>query len=1193
MRELAHLLEEARLGPANRPSAEVHPHLAECASCREHFEELADLDRQLSLTEPGDEPSTSPDCPGAGIWAEIAGGFTPHDTTLACIEHASRCNECGPRLRAAVKEVADLGRDLSPAERRQIASLESAKAEWQERLAERIAGNPLRRREHSTWRRWLGLPGLVPGAAVMLLVAVGWWATVERGNAGSANQLLARAYTEQRTLELRIPGAEYAPLRVQRGPAESFVARPAALLKAEALIAGQLPAHPNDPAWLQAAARADVLESKYDAAVESLQRALELRPHDPELLLDLGTAYFQRAQSEDRHEDYAASFEYLSQVLTAQPDNATALFNRAIVAEHQFLYQQALEDWEHYLRLDSGSKWTEEARSHAETARRKLNDHERGARPLLSPEQLAGDSGNAMRPRVEAYLDAAVQSWLPRAYAESGTGGDGHARQALFFLADLTANDHNDRWLTDLLRGSSDPAFSRAVAALARAAYANHSGDYALAQEQGAEAARLFRGSGNRAGVLRAQFEQAFAGQLIRKTDQCRSVASAALAEADHQAYPWLQIQLRLEKAVCSLLGKDDWGADERMSHEAMDRARDSRYDGLYMRALFFVADDQLGSGDLAEGLKSASAALKKYWSSDSSAGLPAIRAYNVYNSLGQVPEFTANSPHFVVAIWREAVTLIDAEGDPLERAWAHSAAARAAASIHNPELAEKQYALAGSLFALAPKTDAIQNEILWTEVRTAEVEGRMGALEPGIARLTNIQDQIAVRSDRNLEESFYATLGQLELRNQHPAQAEQAFRPALESAERRLNSLNSESARISWSKEAAPLYLGMAEAELVQHHDQESLEYFEWYLGAAARSAGKIRSSDTAPDPTLLGSRLPLLTDKTVIAYGALPDGLAIWTYDNRGVSAQWFSQANQSAQELAARFYSLAADPKSSLAAVNHTSQSLYERLIKPVESRLEAGRTLVFEADGWLAQVPYEALLDGNGHYLIERAPMVHSLGLIADGLLHPESPISPQMRALIVGSTAASEEQGLAPIPNVFAEVEGVAGVFRAPTLLVSGDATVEAAGRELPAAGLFHFTGHSLTGRNGAALLLGAAGPRPGLAGSLTADNLRQLDLRNLQLAVLSTCYTASGNDGSRGFNTIAAALQRGGVPHVVASRWAVDSLESRKFVMSFYGNALSGQSVSEAVRQTSRSMMADSRTVHPYYWSAFSAYGRP
>ena len=110
---------------------------------------------------------------------------------------------------------------------------------------------------------------------------------------------------------------------------------------------------------------------------------------------------------------------------------------------------------------------------------------------------------------------------------------------------------------------------------------------------------------------------------------------------------------------------------------------------------------------------------------------------------------------------------------------------------------------------------------------------------------------------------------------------------------------------------------------------------------------------------------------------------------------------------------------------------------------------------------------------------------------------------------------------------------------------------------------------------------------------LDADALRPVKLSNMQLAVLSACSTASGSGGSGGFNSVTEALLRAGVPHVVASRWAVDSIEARAFVEDFYRNALSGQSVSDAIRLTSRKMLSNPRTAHPYYWSAFAAYGRP
>ena len=1202
--ELARLLEETR----NRsescvdPAAQ-HPHLAFCLFCKEQFQNLASFDRQLESLKPARPGQRQADCPDAAVWRDMAGGLTPPEATLICVEHASWCDYCGPLLRRAVAGVIELKGEITDAERKHIASLESAGEAWQHTLARRITGAPRPVPEPKKWWGWLPKPGMaglrfgprwaLAGLALTATVAVGSWLLIQRNQPSAADELLARAYTEKRTLELRIPGAAYAPLRIQKGSAASFIARPATLLKAEALIGAQLPVHPDDPAWLQAAARADVLEGKYDAAVGSLQRASELKPHSPELLSDLGTARFQRAQAEDRQEDYSAAFECFSEVLALQPENAIALFNRAIIAEHQFLYRQALDDWQHFLKLDSHSEWAEEARTRLEVVRTKLKEHGSGALPLLSPDQVAATANPDLDLdlRVEQYLDAAVRLWLPQAYPDGPTAGNAPTRQALFVLADLTVRKHHDRWLSDLLQGSSTRAFPRAVAALSRASQTNDSGDYAESRIQADVAAQLFRASGNRAGVLRAQFERAFSGQMTRRTADCLADAAGALKEAELLPYSWLQIELGLEKGVCSLLGKDDWGGDERISRRALDRARQSNYDSLSVRALYFEADDQIKSGDLSAGVASAAKALQQYWS----AHIPVFRAYNLYNLLGSVPEFYVSRPHFVVAVWREATALLEFDDNLLERASAHSFAARAAAAVNEPETAQREYSEAARLLALAPKTDAIRNHILKNEILAAGVEGRLGRFEYGISRLTGIQKQIEAGSDKYVDEMFYATLGELELRSHHPSQAEQAFRPALDSAERRLRSLNSEVERLDWGKEAAPVYLGMAEAELVQGRIQESLAYFEWYLGAATRSAAEVgnRVLSSTPDPVWLTSRLPLLTDQTVLAYAELPDGLAIWTCDNRGVSAQWMPQSTQALRELAARFYDLASDPGSELTALRRDSQGLYRALIAPVEQNLDRGRSLVFEADGWLAQVPFESLLDSNRRYLIERFPIVHSLGQNSQSSLREDAAIGKDLHALIVRGAPSSETEGLVPLSNLAAEADAVARNFKSAETLSGREAILDTVEKDLPAAEVFHFTGHSLVRRNGAALMLAAPPNSDDPPAALNAERLRRLDLRNLRLAVLSTCNSESGDRGSRGFNSIAEALQRAGVPHVVASRWVVDSVKTTEFLEDFYRDALSGQPVSEAIRHASRNMLADPRTSHPYYWSAFSAYGRP
>jgi CHAT domain-containing protein/cytochrome c-type biogenesis protein CcmH/NrfG len=1200
--ELAKLLEKARQSPkSDGDGSDVHPHFAVCSECREQFHALSLFDSQLKNLKPPSSATRQSDCPDEEVWREIAGGLTPPDWTLTCVEHASRCKHCGPLLQGGVAELSALKGEVTESERKQITELESARAEWQQRLSQRIAGTTSGDAERkSRWQYWFAFPRLAAvGVSLLAIIAAGSWFVVNRKQPAAADQLLARAYTEKRTLELRIAGASYAPLRVSLGPAASFTSRPPALLKAEALIASRLAAQPSDPAWLQAEARADVLEGKYDAAVQALRRALELQPHSSALLIDLGTAYFQRALQEDRKEDFGAAYEYLSQALQGQPDEPVALFNRAIVAEHQFLYQQALDDWQHYLKVDSTSQWAEEARNRANAVREKLKDHLSNATPLLSPAELVASDGpnhnSEVDERIEEYLHEAVRSWLPQAFPEAKASSDANALRALFFLAELTSRQHGDRWMADLLQGSSAPNFSSAVNSLARAVHANDAGEFDVSRQQAERAEKLFRTSGNAAGTLRAEFERSFADQISRRSEDCRRRSIAAGAEAKRYSYPWVQIQLELEESVCSVL-MGDLGTYEKAARHAQDRAQQIRYGGLYLRALGFVAISRFDIGDRSAGWRLICDGLSRYWSGQ----LPVMQGYNLYYELAY-PAGSAGQRNLELANWREAVALIDGNEDLLLRADAHSNMAKAAKAARQPEVAAKQYVEAARLYALAPQTEATRVGRLESEIRTAQFEARQGAVDGALALLTRAQDEVRQLSNNYLAQIFYATLGEVQLDRRHAAEAEQAFRPALRLAEQNLASLASEAERTSWSKDAAPVYLGLAEAQLVQGRDQEALDTFEWYLGAPQRVAKRHgdllkpnpEPAQSQPDSSSLIARLPLLSSQSVLAYGVLPDGLAIWLYDNRGVSAKWIPKSPEELQDQSASFYERCSDPGSDLAVLRRDSQSLYSLLIAPMEERLDPHRTLVVETEGALDRLPFEALIDASGRYLVERWPIVHSPGLYAEGRMHPEGVISADLSVLIAGSEAASPDTGLFVAPNVSASVDAVAAHFHFPRVLKGPGATLRALSEALPGAALFHFAGHSVTSLSHTGLMLVGKDPRTGAAVLFDASVVRSLSLENMQLAVLAACNTDSGEGTSRGFDSVARALQSSGVPHVVASRWAVDALESNVFMDSFYSLLLSGDPVSEATRATSRQMLSGQRTAHPYHWAAFAAYGRP
>jgi CHAT domain-containing protein len=1221
--ELARLLEESRRPGESAPDAKsVHPHLASCSSCREQFEQLNSLDRQLQnlRVNPALPSSVQGDCPGPSVWRQIVVGPTPPEQTLSFIKHASQCDHCGPLLRKALAESIDLDRELTEAERVHIASLESASPEWQQQLARRIVGtqdpslalysSPTRQESWghiSWWQKWLSLPRLaMAGASLLLVLGVGLWLALHptlyqslfrRDQPAAAKELLARAYTEKRSLELRLAGAAYGPQRISRGPATSFTDRPTTLSRAEALIATQLESHPSDPSWLQAKGEADLLDGRYDPAVDTLRRALQLDPNSPAILIDLATAYSQRAQQEGRNEDFAAAYEHLSQALRLHPEDPVALFNRAIVAEHQFLYHQAIEDWEHYLRVDPSSQWAEEAHMRAEAVREKLKEHQSQAKPLLSPAELTASLSDAdlaakVDRRIDEYLDQAVLSWLPQAFPDNGSDARSPAARGLFFLAELATRQHGDRWLADLLRQSSDSDFPQAAAALARAFNANRSGEYDVARQQADRAEDLFRASGNAGGMLRAQFEHIYADQIDRHSETCQRRATAALHEAEKYPYSWLQIQLGLEQGVCAgVMG--DIGILAKASLRAAERARQSNHGALYLRALDFGAAARFETGDKPGAWELLQVALDRFWSGQ----FPAMQGYNLYQVDGS---WGANQqPNRSLAVWREAVALIESDEDMLLRAWARGYMANAAAAAQQPQIATEQYTEAARLFALAPRTDASHGYVLETEIRIAQLEARLGHFDDAITRLTEIQDQIRPLSNNYLVQMFYSTLGELQLRRHREADAEQALRPALALAEQSLATLKSDAERAIWSQNAAPAYLALVQAELLQGRSQEALATYERLLGAAqyvpAGSQPEPSIANETADQSLLSSP-GLASPETVLTYAVLPDGLAIWASEDGNLKTRWFPGNTDDLQELAVRFHELCSDPKSELSALRRDARSLFDALLAPIEQTITPGRALVIEAEGWLASIPFEALIDANDRYLIERSAIVHSLGRDSQSRLrkNQESPgISANLRALVVASDASSPLDGLVPLPDVAAEAHIVARNFHSAHVLEGKESTLRAVLDDLPNAAVFHFAGHSYGTPEKSGLTLSGGDAQGNSPELIDATVVRRLRLQSLELAVLSACGTASGSGGPSGFDSVTDALLRQGVPHVVASRWSVESIGLKGFVEDFYRNAVSGQTVSDSLRLTSRKMLSNRNTSHPYYWSAFAAYGQP
>jgi CHAT domain-containing protein len=195
---------------------------------------------------------------------------------------------------------------------------------------------------------------------------------------------------------------------------------------------------------------------------------------------------------------------------------------------------------------------------------------------------------------------------------------------------------------------------------------------------------------------------------------------------------------------------------------------------------------------------------------------------------------------------------------------------------------------------------------------------------------------------------------------------------------------------------------------------------------------------------------------------------------------------------------------------------------------------------------------------------------------------------------LSSVVASQ---FAPLPEADREAQNVAIQFRRSRLLSGPDVTSTAIRRELAQSDVFHFAGHAVSGvkKSGLVLATSANASQDSDAGEptlLSAADLDTIVLRRLQLVVLSACATAETEKGFTGPDTLVRGFLRAGVPHVVASRWPVDSESTKQVMAKLYPYLLQGVPVDQALQQAADELRLQPATAHPYYWAAFGSYGR-
>ncbi|HSF74041.1 MAG TPA: CHAT domain-containing protein, partial [Microcoleus sp.] len=279
-----------------------------------------------------------------------------------------------------------------------------------------------------------------------------------------------------------------------------------------------------------------------------------------------------------------------------------------------------------------------------------------------------------------------------------------------------------------------------------------------------------------------------------------------------------------------------------------------------------------------------------------------------------------------------------------------------------------------------------------------------------------------------------------------------------------------------------------------------------------------------------------------------------------------------------------------------------TLHQLLIEPIASLLpkDPNAHVIFIPQRSLFQVPFPALQDASGTYLIEKhtiltAPSIQLLDLTRQQRQKLAQKPANSGSALVLGNPTmpsvsaylGAPKQQLSPLPGAEAEARAIAPLLNTQAIL-GAQGTKAQIVQKMPQASIIHLATHGLLDDVrglGSAIAMAPSGSDDGL---LTAEEIFDMKLQ-ASLVVLSACNTGEGRITGDGVIGLSRALISAGVPSVIVSLWAVPDAPTAELMQSFYQNLQNNPDKAQALRQA---MLATMKThPQPRNWAAFTLIG--
>ena len=1087
----------------------------------------------------------------------------------------------------------------------------------------------------SRLRRFFTTPAALPVSILLVLgLAIGVWVIISRQSPeDKVLASLSRAYREQRPVESRISGLDYAPRSQSRGDSESAVDKKE-LGRAELTALDEVTDHVNAASY-HLIGKVHLAERRFDEAIEELRKASTADPNNARINSDLGAAVFEKARRDEDPRERASGMAqarlYLDKALELDGSLLDALFNRALWYEYMSLYEKAQQDWQTYLDKDPNSEWADEARQRLKEVEQKQ------ATPAQSKSELFDQFVDA----YQAKDDQRAWQAFSRSHARTGNlitqrllddflslseGGliaEANDRiSILLYAGELESDTVNDHFTKDLA-GFYKPTTSTQRQSLVQARdlikAANENckrAEYEKASDLFSEAGRLFDGAGD---YCESMFAENWLGYCYLRinTERSFSILERLRSRLEDKQYKWLLAQA-LNSLSDAHNSKRDFTETLKCSKESLELSKEVGDLKGVLRNLQLPILIHQQSGDYA---KSAGLILSAF---DLAAAL-SLEPQEIWTFYHQAASnfCSLNYPTIAIDFQDRALELAEASGMPLlkSRSLGLSGLIYQKKGDTKRAISDLQRALseAQGITGESSRANFIGNSSLSLADVYRESQDYKNALDY-YNKAIEIHQKLGVDIY-----TFQAHKGKLlSLINLHDDQgAGEEIEEALPAIEQYRPKLKEETIRNDFFDLAQSIYdlaidftytrLGGYKKAFNYSEASHARSLLEMVGGTVQLidepGRPEVRLESSTPPLTFSEVRRRIPERSQIVQFSVLNDKIISWViskedfrHNQRQTDVAELDGKIRRYLELVSKRGAAGSDEELSYA------RELYSLLIGPIESFLLTGKQLCIIPDKALNLVPFNALVSATGgRYFIQdhASEMAPSSSIFINCCSRAAGKENIRREKLLsVGDPAFDRKlfKSFDNLPSAASEAEEISKYYVPATTLLREHAKESQIRSEMQKANVIHFAAHYLIDDRSpmlSKLLLAKEPPRDDgdrePDGLLQAYEIYKINLPQARVVVLSACQTGVERSyKGEGAISFARPFIKAGVPIVVASLWPIETNSANELMIEFHRlRKREGQSTVEALRAAQLKLIDGPNSDYrdPYFWAPFTVIG--